>query len=100
MGTYGSSRFHVLWVRGYSLATTRQLLLTRLVQASNKYYRFLHAYPWWFRNGNRFNWHEYHCRVLPYPSWCCHLRRRGWHASDATLRLVRGPWAGTVYDLV
>lgn len=87
MGTCGSSRFHVLWVRGDYLAT-RQLSLIGLVQASNKYYRFCYAYPWWFRNGNEFNWNEYHCCVLPYPPWCRHLRRRGWHASNAALRLV------------
>jgi hypothetical protein len=99
MGTYGSFHFHVLWVRHDYLATTEPLSLTRLVQASYKYHRFFNAHPWWFCDGKQFNRHEYHCRVLPYPSWCCHLRRRGWHASNVALRLVSPPWVGTVYDL-
>jgi hypothetical protein len=88
MGTYGPYHFHDLWVCDDYLATTRQLSLTRLVQASNKYHRFFNAYPRWFCNGNKFNRHAYHCGVLPYPAWRCNLRRRGWNASNATLRLV------------
>ena len=86
MGTYSSFRLHVLWVsRVYS---TRQLSLTCIPQASNEYHRVFHAYPWWFCNGDNFNRHAYPRSVLPYSAWCCHLRRRWWHASDASLRLV------------
>lgn len=99
MGTYSSFHIHVLWVRDDYLATTGLLSLTLLVQASYKYHCFFNAHPWWFRNSTQFNRHAYHCRVLSYPSWGCHLRRRGWHASNAALRLVSSPWVGTVYDL-
>ena len=66
-------------------------------QASHKYHRFFNAHPRWFGNGKQFNRHAYHCRVLPYPSWCCHLRRCGWHASNAALRLVSPPWIGMTW---
>jgi hypothetical protein len=59
--------------------------LTCLIQASDKYHRFFYADSWWLCNGDGFNWHAYHSRVLPYPARRCHLCY-GWrYASDATL---------------
>ena len=89
MGTSVPYRVHVLWVsRVYS---TQLLSLTCVTQSSNEHHRVFHAYPWWFCNGVNFDWHAYPCSVLPYPAWCCYLRRRWWHASDASLRLVSRP---------
>ena len=99
MGTYGSFHFHVLWVCDDYLASTGLLSLTRRVQVGYKHHRFFDAHPWRFGNGTQFNRHAYHRGVLPYPSWCCHLRRRRWHASNTPLRLVSPPWHGTVCNL-
>jgi hypothetical protein len=56
-----------------------------MIQAGDKYHRFVYANPWGLCNGDGFNWYKYHSRVLPYPARCCNLCRCWRYAGDATL---------------
>ena len=48
-------------------------------------YRFIHARPWWVRNSDQSDWHEYHCCVFLDPSWGRDLCCGWWHAVYAAL---------------